>query len=118
MKNTSAVEVSIQAVSPALICMPTSMTAAPLPQHAVDHRSPLLTRAPEIAGTTLRHEAPHVDGAADDAINRPSGSPVAGATAGVHREPAGTRPRGRTAQPGGQFQVSSHLDTSPLRWSG
>jgi hypothetical protein len=69
------------------------MTAAPLPRHAVDHRSPLLTRAP------------------DDAINRPSGSLVAGAAAGVHGEPAG-RPLGAGLSP--RTQADDHArSTTP-----
>src|ERR1700733_9679532 len=47
MKKTSAVEVSIQAVSPALMCIPTSDDAAPLPRHFLDQDSPLRTRAPD-----------------------------------------------------------------------
>src|SRR5258708_12043233 len=38
------------------------MTAAPLPRHSLDHRSPLPTRAPEIAVPSLTgsRQTPHV----------------------------------------------------------
>src|SRR5262252_2792350 len=60
MKNTSAVEVSIQAVSPALMCMPTSHDRGAFARHAGDHRNPSLARVPGIAGT-MRALTPGID---------------------------------------------------------
>ncbi len=55
------------------------MTAAPLPRHSRDHRSPLPARAPEIAvpSMTDSRRTPHGHDEADDAIEHPSRSPIA-----------------------------------------
>src|SRR5216683_8238948 len=55
------------------------MTAAPLPRHSLDHRSPLPARAPEIAvpSMTGSRQTPHVHDEGDDAIDRPGRSVVA-----------------------------------------
>ena len=66
------------------------MTAAPLPRHAVDHGSPLLTRAPEIAGATVTGTTKHLM-LTVKLMTRSIAQRilVVEAAAGVHREPAG-----------------------------
>src|SRR5260370_10337666 len=88
------------------------MTAAPLPRHSLDHRSPLPTRAPEIAVPSLTgsRQTPHGHRAGDDAVDRPSRSPMAEAAlpsprrqgaADPSAEPDSADPRMQATRPPG-----------------
>ena len=76
--STSAVDVSIQAVSPALMCMPTSDDGGAIaPAFTDDHRSPSQARAPEITAPSVTgsRQAPYVLTEGDDALDCRSKSP-------------------------------------------